>query len=74
MTFRKIIPQTIKNQSNYFIHRLDKGVFIMGEESEDDYGEAASLPPVKRIRVTQMDLLNHLLNEVCVCFMSLTVH
>lgn len=46
----------------------------MGEESEDDYGEAASLPPVKRIRVTQMDLLNHLLNEVCVCFMSLTIH
>ncbi|XP_027218721.1 protein BANP isoform X1 [Penaeus vannamei] len=46
------------------IERLDKGVFIMGEESEDDYGEAASLPPVKRIRVTQMDLLNHLLNEV----------
>ncbi|XP_066947307.1 protein BANP-like isoform X1 [Macrobrachium rosenbergii] len=42
----------------------NRRVDAMGEESEDDYGESTALPPVKRIRVTQMDLLNHLLTEI----------
>ncbi|KAK7082054.1 hypothetical protein SK128_018277 [Halocaridina rubra] len=36
----------------------------MGEESEDDYGESTTLPPGKRIRVSQMDVLNYILTEV----------
>ncbi|KAK8383497.1 hypothetical protein O3P69_015749 [Scylla paramamosain] len=36
----------------------------MGEESEEECDPPSSLPPVKRVRLTQTDLLNLLLNEV----------
>ncbi|XP_045106292.1 protein BANP-like isoform X2 [Portunus trituberculatus] len=36
----------------------------MGEESEEECDPQSSLPPVKRVRLTQTDLLNLLLNEV----------
>ncbi|XP_071540901.1 uncharacterized protein [Panulirus ornatus] len=62
-------PSLLSRLSSLFtgfceISRLERSLGIMGEESEDDYEDSASLPPVKRIRVTQLDLLNHLLSEV----------
>lgn len=44
--------------------RLERRVGIMGEESEEECDPPSSLPPVKRVRLTQTDLLNLLLNEV----------
>ncbi|CAL4155268.1 unnamed protein product, partial [Meganyctiphanes norvegica] len=41
--------------------------FVKGEESEDDYGGPSSRlhpPGAKRMCVTQMDLLNHILQEI----------
>nr|XP_053626187.1 uncharacterized protein LOC128684075 [Cherax quadricarinatus] len=53
-----------ENWRLFWLKVLERKLSIMGEESEDDYDDSASLPPVKRIRVTQMDLMNHLLSEV----------
>ncbi|XP_050729621.1 protein BANP-like isoform X2 [Eriocheir sinensis] len=44
--------------------KLERRVGIMGEESEEECDPPSSLPPVKRVRLTQTDLLNLLLNEV----------
>lgn len=46
------------------LDRLERRVGIMGEESEEECDPPSSLPPVKRVRLTQTDLLNLLLNEV----------